>query len=129
MGDKITISGNIEGSIVNIKSSLRNVQQSVGAIPSNDAALVEKLKALIDELSQKLQEVPAENKEQAEAVAQTAQALIEAAKPEQPNKTMLQIAGEGLKQAAGTLAEVVPALATIATQIVTTVMQMKGLMG
>ena len=129
MGDKITVSGNVAGSIVNIKSDLRNVQQSVGAIPSSDAALVEKLKALIDELSQKLQEVPSEHKEQAEAVAQTAQALVEAAKPEQPNKTMLQIAGEGLKQAASTLVEVVPALATIATQIVTTVMQMKGILG
>jgi hypothetical protein len=44
--------------------------------------------------------------------------LVEQAKSEKPNKTMLQITGDGLKQAAQNLAEVMPAVVTIASQIV-----------
>lgn len=118
MSDRFEMSGDFRGAIVNIKSTLSNVQQSIGDIRSQDATTKAELENLINQLSESLQKVPAEKGEQAEAVAASAQALVEQAKSEKPNKTMLQITGEGLKQAAQNLAEVMPAVVTIASQIV-----------
>ena len=127
MGDKITISGNIQNSILNIKSTLTNVQQSVGSIPTGDEAARQELQGLIEQLSQALQNVPDNQTEQAEAVADSAQAFVETAKADKPNKTLLQISGEGLKKAAENLAEVAPAVVGIAGQVIALVMRMKGL--
>jgi hypothetical protein len=46
---------------------------------------------------------------------------VDKAQAEQPNKTSLQISGEGLKKAAQNLADIMPTVLTIATQIVTTI--------
>jgi septal ring factor EnvC (AmiA/AmiB activator) len=127
MGDKITISGNIQNSILNIKSTLTNVQQSVGSISTDDEAARQELQSLIGQLGQALERIPESQKEQAEAVAASAQALVETAKSDKPNKTLLQISGEGLKKAAENLAEVAPAVVGIAGQVVAMVMRMKGL--
>jgi len=127
MGDKITISGNIQNSILNIKSTLTNVQQSVGSIPTGDAAARQELQSLIEQLGQALEHIPENQAEQAEAVAVSAQALVETAKADKPNKTLLQISSEGLKKAAENLAEAAPAVVSIASQVITTVMRMRGL--
>ena len=127
MGDKITISGNIQNSILNIKSTLTNVQQSVGSISTDDEAARQELQGLIEKLGDVLQHIPESQNEQAEAVAASAQALVETAKADKPNKTLLQISGEGLKKAAENLAEVAPAVVGIAGQVVAMVMRMKGL--
>jgi tRNA U34 5-carboxymethylaminomethyl modifying GTPase MnmE/TrmE len=118
MSDTFNMSGDFRGAILNIKSNLKHVQQSVGDIKTQDLDARAELQALIEKLSQELEKSPPEQKEQVEAVAQTAQALVEQAKAEKPNKTMLQITGEGLKQAAKNLAEVAPAVGMIAGQIV-----------
>jgi hypothetical protein len=73
---------------------------------------------LIGQLSEALQNVPEGQQEQAQAVAETAKVLVDTAKAEKPNKTMLQISGEGLKQAAQNLAGVMPTVVTIAGRIV-----------
>jgi len=126
MADKFTMSGDFRGAVINIKSTLTNVQQSVGDMHNGDEATRKELEKLIGELSEALQSIPAENQEQAEAVAETAKALVDAAKAENPNKTILQISGEGLKQAAQTLAGVMPSVVTIASQIVLTVAKLTG---
>jgi regulator of replication initiation timing len=118
MADRFEMSGDFRGAIVNIKSTLTNVQQSVGQIRTEDASTKAELEDLIKQLSENLVKVPPEKSEQAEAVAASAQALVEQAKSEKPNKTLLQISGDGLKQAAQNLAEVMPAVVTIASQIV-----------
>ncbi len=118
MSDKFTLSGDFRGSIVNIKSQLQNVQQTVGQIETHDADAKKELQNLIQQLSDELSKTPPEKKEAAEAVSETAKALVEQAKAEKPNQTMLQITGEGLKQAAKNLADVAPAVINIATQIV-----------
>jgi|SRR5687768_7873037 len=127
MGDKITISGNIQNSILNIKSTLTNVQQSIGSLSTEDEAARQELQGLIEQLSQALQNVPDNQKEQAEAVAVSAQALVETAKADKPNKTLLQITGDGLKKAAENLSEVAPTVVSIASQVVVAIMRMKGL--
>ena len=126
MADRINLSGDFRGSIINIKSTLTNVQQSVGEIRTEDETARKQLEKLIGQLSEALQNVPEKNQEQAEAVAETAKALVDTAKAEKPNKTMLQITAEGLKQAAQNLAEVMPAVVTIAGQITLTVAKLIG---
>lgn len=126
MGDRINLSGDFRGSIINIKSTLTNVQQSVGEIRTDDQNSRKELEKLIGELSEALQKVPEKSREHAEAVAVTAKALVDTAKVEKPNKTMVQISGEGLKLAAKNLADVMPAVVTIASQIVLTVVKLVG---
>ena len=117
MADRIDMSGDFRGAIVNIKSTLTNVQQSVGEIRTDDMNARAELEKLIGQLSEALQKVPADKQEQAEAVAETAKALIHTAKAEKPNKTMIQVTAQGLKLAAQNLAEIVPPVVTIASQI------------
>ncbi|HMB22591.1 MAG TPA: hypothetical protein VKP08_07180 [Anaerolineales bacterium] len=126
MPDRFNMSGDFRGAIINIKSTLTNVQQSVGDIRTDDQNARRELEKLNGQLSDALQKVPEEKQEQAQAVAETAKALVEAAKTEKPNKTMVQITGEGLKQAAQNLAEVMPTVVTIAGQIALTVAKLVG---
>ena len=126
MADRFNLSGDFRGSIINIKSTLTDVQQSVGEIHSTDETARKELETLIKQLSEALQKAPAQSQEQAQAVAETAKVLVDTAKAEKPNKTMLQISGEGLKQAAQNLADVMPAVVGIAGQIVMTVAKLTG---
>ncbi len=121
MGDTFDLSGDFRGSIVNIQSKLENAQQTVGEIRSDDEVSKQELQQLIGQLSSALEKVPPEKHDEAEAVAATANTLVEQAKSPQPNRTMLQITGEGLKQAAKNLADITPTILSIATQIVLTV--------
>ena len=127
MGDKITVSGNIQNSILNIKSKLTNVQQSVGSMSTGDEAARQELQGLIEQLGQALENIPQNLKDEAEAVATAAQMLVENARTEKPNKPLLEITGEGLKKAAENLAQVAPTVVSIAGQVVTAVMRMKGM--
>ena len=128
MADRFNMSGDFRGAIINIKSTLTNVQQSVGDIRTSDETSRKELESLIGQLSEVLQNVPAEHQEEAQAVAETAKVLVDTAKAEKPNKTMLQISGEGLRQAAQNLAEVMPTVLTIAGQIVMTITKVTGVM-
>ena len=125
-GDQFTMSGNFSGAILNIKSTLTNVSQSIGAAPVGDAATKAQLQQLIEQLSTELQKAPAEKASEAEAVAETAKAAVEQAMKSQPNKTLVQISAEGLKQAAQNLAAVLPTVLPIATQIADTLRKMIG---
>ncbi len=127
MGDQISISGNYQNVILSIKSTLTNVQQSAGAMPAVDDAARQELQRSLEQLSEALEQIPASLKQQAEAVAAATQVLVEAAKPDKPNKTMVEITGEGLKKAAMNLAGAAPAVVTIAGQIVAAVLRMRGL--
>ena len=125
-GDQFTMSGNFSGAILNIKSTLTNVSQSIGAAPIGDAATKAQLQALVEQLSAELQKVPAEKTGEAEAVVETAKAAVEQATKAQPNKTLVQISAEGLKQAAQNLAAALPTVLPIATQIADTLRKMIG---
>jgi len=129
MGDQFTLSGDFRGAVVNIKSTLTQVQQSVGEMHTPDIAARQELSTLIGQLNDVLQQVPPARQEQAEAVALSARLLVETARTEKPNPTLLQISGEGLKQAAANLMEVVPAAAALAVKIVSAVARMVTLGG
>jgi len=115
------MSGDFRSANVTIKSTLTNVTQTIGALPQADASSKAELEKLIEELNDALQQVPDDKAEEAEAVAQSAEMLVEKAAEEKPNSTMIKITGEGLKQAAKNLADVTPTVLSIATQIVATV--------
>ena len=127
MGDPITISGDLRGAILNIKSTLENVSQSISATPNADARTKEELVRLFDQLKMELQNVPPARVEQAEAVAESAKALVEASTREQPNKTTVKITAEGLKAAAENIATIMPTVLVIASAIVRTVSQFVGI--
>lgn len=126
MNDTFNMSGDFRGAIVNIKSTLRDVQQSVGDIRTQDGAGKAQLKELIQQLSEALEKAPPQKAEAAQAVAETAKSLVDQAAADKPNKTMLQITGEGLKQAAQNLADVMPAVLAISTQIVAAIARLAG---
>ena len=132
MGDRIEIKGNYNNVVLNVKSTLTNVQQSIGSMSAVDEDARRELKGLIEQLSQALEQMPTSLKEEAEAVAASAQILVEQAKAPKPNKTMLHLSGEGFKKAAENLAgvapaAVAPAVLTIATQVVAAVIRMRAL--
>ncbi len=116
-GDQFTMSGNFSGAMLNIKSTLSNVTQSIGAAPHGDEATKAQLQALIAQLSAELLQVPAEHANDAEAVAETAKAMVEQATKAQPNKQLVQISAEGLQQAAQNLAAVLPTVLPLAQKI------------
>jgi septal ring factor EnvC (AmiA/AmiB activator) len=126
MSDKFSMSGDFRGAFINIKSTLTNVQQSIGDISTDDLDTRKELEKLIEQLNDTLQKLPVEKQEDAQAVAETAKALVDVAKSEKPNKTMLEITGDGLKKAAQNLADVMPAVLPLASQIVMTVMKLTG---
>ena len=126
MSDKFSMSGDFRGAFINIKSTLTNVQQSIGDISTDDLDTRKELEKLIEQLNDALQKLPVEKQEDAQAVAETAKALVDVAKSEKPNKTMLEITGDGLKKAAQNLADVMPAVLPLASQIVMTVTKLIG---
>lgn len=129
-GDNISIGdiSNVQGLAIGrgASVSLTNVQQTVGSMPASDNSEKEKLQSLIKQLEEALATVPQAHSDDVEAVSQTTEALVNMAAEEKPNKTMLQITGEGLKQAAKNLAEITPDVLTIATSIVGTIIKLTG---
>lgn len=124
MSDTFNLSGNFDGAIINIKSTLRNVTQTVNTLPGADESTKAELARLIEQLNEALQKVPSEKAEDAEAVADSAKALVDAANKPKPNKATLQITADGLKKAAENIAAVTPAVVGLATQIVAAVFKL-----
>ncbi|MBL0345736.1 hypothetical protein [Candidatus Villigracilis affinis] len=122
MGNQYSF-GNITGSNINIDSTLEQVTQNIGSTKNIDETVKKQLAELIDQLKLELQKAPPMNKEDAEAIAESAKALIEASTKSQPNKTTVRITAEGLKKAAENIAGVMPTVLTIASGIVKTVVQ------
>jgi ElaB/YqjD/DUF883 family membrane-anchored ribosome-binding protein len=126
VGDTFNFSGHFEGAILNIKTELYDVSQTVNALSGTDDASKAELGELIEQMSRILEATPEARVEQAEAVVETAKQLVEQASQDKPNETMLQMLGDGLKQTAATLADVLPDAVTVATQIVTLIGRIQG---
>lgn len=125
-GDQFNMSGNFSGAILNIKSTLTNVSQSIGAAPMGDAATKAQLQQLIEQLSAELQKAPAEQVGEAEQAAKRAEsAVAEATKPN-PDKDDVAYSLSRLKKAAENIAQVLPIVLPIATQIADVLRKMIG---
>lgn len=124
-GDEINF-GNVTNSNITIKSKLNNVQQIINAAPITSTQDKAILDALLEQLGKALEAAPVNRGNDVEAIlVMVRQLATEASKP-QPNKTLVNINANGLKEAAETLKAVAPTVLTIATQIVTHIMKMTG---
>lgn len=121
MGDKIEMSGDIQGSMVNVKTNLNRVNQSLDQFSETNSFFKYELHNLNSQLEKELRQLPNENEEEKEAVREYARRLIEEADKPKPNKTLIKISGEGLLTAAKKIAAITPAVLTTATQIVETI--------
>jgi len=116
------MSGDFSGANLNINSSLENVTQTIGMLPNANEEVKAELQQLVSQLQETLRQVPPENEDEAEAVAELTETLLDTANKERPNKQLIQITGEGLKQAAKNLAAIVPDVVKISGAIVSTVL-------
>jgi hypothetical protein len=113
------IHGNVTGN-VNIGSTLTNVVQSIGELPNVDPGTKQELTRLVQQLQaelKKLAEAKPDRSEQLEAVAVSTEEVVNKAKQEKPNKTLLQQAIDGAKAIAGTVKDIAPAIPTIVSAI------------
>jgi len=123
IGDNITI-GNVEGSNISIKA--RDVRQTIGSAPAFNNNDKETLDKLIGQLETALNSAPPAKASEAEAVLTMLKSLIEEVSKQKPNKTMISVSANGLKEAAETLKAVVPAVLTISGQIVSHILKTTG---
>lgn len=112
----------VNGSQVGVISTGDNAQINLDALhfnhlAGNEPGDKEKLTQLVTELNQLLTQVPEENKADAEAVATLTEDLVKKADAPTPNKPLVRITADGMKEAAGALAGVVPAAVTIVNDI------------
>ncbi|SRR6266496_1026731 len=124
MGNKYVF-GDISGSIVNVDSELERVKQSLGSA-AVDKANKKTLEELLDQLKSELHNMPLNKREEAEAIADSAKVFVQAGTKTKPNKTTLQITADGLRKAAESVADVMPAVLAVASSIVKTVLNLSG---
>lgn len=127
-----TYSGDFRGAILNVRSTLSNVTQSIGAIPYASTADKQTLEDLIKQLTAVLEAAIQQNPtaaEETEAVAETAKALVDQAKQDKPNRSLLKITGEGLVKATENLAQLTPPVLDISKKIVTFILGMVAAAG
>src|SRR5438067_4982050 len=97
---RTVISGQVSGSILNLDSTLTNVTQKIETFSQADQSTKEELQKLVSQLFDELKKIRPEQQELAEAVAAQTNDVMEKAKQDKPNKTLLKIAIDGLKSAA-----------------------------
>lgn len=119
-GDTITI-GDISGQGIAVGKNI-SIKVTLGSVIGLDEIHKNQIESLIQNLNEALSQVSKSKVDEATAVAKTAQTLIEVASEQKPNKPMLEITGDALKQAAKNIADVAPSVLQIASQIVSTIM-------
>ena len=110
------------GSQVGVISTGDNAQINLDALhfshlAGNEPGDKERLTQLVTELNRLLEQVPEEKRADAEAVATLTEDLVSKADVPAPNKPLVRITADGMKEAAGALAGVVPAAVTIVNDI------------
>jgi hypothetical protein len=136
IAEKVTMStttttiGTITGSNVNIASTLTDVTQAIGGLSNADQSTKEELTKLVAQLNAELQKLSTEKpdrKDQIEAVTVSTSELIEKAKQDKPNRTLLQGAIDAVKSIAKTLGDVAPAVLSTVTTIAGIIAKLHGL--
>ena len=122
----IVLSGDFQNAILNIDSTLTNLGQTINAVTGVNPDVIGEMERLVEQLNETLKQAPSEKMEEAEAVAQAAEVLIEAATNERPNKYTVEIRREGLQKAAQNIASVMPTVIAIATQIIAAIAKLQA---
>src|SRR5574341_176831 len=125
IGDKVEMSGDFRGGIINFKSHLENAAQTIEAISFVEESNKVELLKLIQELKSVLAELPEEKAVDAEKVSSRVAALARESSGVNPDKEMMRMTGESLKRAAKNIADIIPSVVPIATQIITAVLNLR----
>jgi hypothetical protein len=115
---QFVFTADFRGAILNVDSTLTNVQQSISNSHMLDESAKRDLVALFAELRRELDKLPSDNAEEAEAIALTAEELMNSTTGERPNKVKLKISMEGLIRAAQNVAQIAAPVLTVAERIV-----------
>ena len=102
---------------INIDSQLSHVVQTVNNSTALSSLSKESLSKMFEDLKSSLSSVPPNHKDDAERIADHAQAISKEVSRQKPSKSLLKISGKGLIEAANALKEVAPAAIGIAQQI------------
>jgi hypothetical protein len=125
-----TFSGTFTGSNLVVSSTLTNVSQNIGGLPNADEATKKELTNLVAQLHAELEKLSIaspDRKDEIDAVAVSTGELIEKAKQDKPNRTVLQHAIDGVKSIAKTVADLAPAVLSTVTTIAGIVTKLHGL--
>lgn len=109
VSNSVVTTGDVGGSIQNIHIGRSSEEQS-------------ELQVLVKQLNTMLQNVPPEKRENAEAVRLQAEALLKQANTDTPNKPLLKITADGLKQAAEDIADVADNVMSVVSKIIAIVL-------
>jgi ElaB/YqjD/DUF883 family membrane-anchored ribosome-binding protein len=110
--------------LLNIRTQMDKVTQTIGELPGVDREARDELIRLVGQLKALLEKASDGKAEEAETVVKRVEALVKEAGEPDKDKEAIQITGESLKRAAENLAGAMPAVLTIATQIVAHVLHM-----
>jgi hypothetical protein len=109
----------VKGTVIAVGTGAKAEQHNyAGAAPA------QQLEELLAQLKKALADVPAAQQADAEVVTELSEELVAKAQQENPSKKILEIKAENLKKAAEALAEVMPTVAAIATQIIGHILMM-----
>ena len=101
--------------LINLESSVtRHIHESDNFDKMEKSELTNLVKQLVNLLAQ----APPEKKEAAETVIEAARQLVSTATQKKPNKPMLSIIASGLKQGAKSIADALPKVLEVASQII-----------
>lgn len=102
---------------VNIKARLDHVTQTVQQTTGLPDGRREQLAQLIDELRGALEPAASQRPDDVELVVRTAELVATEATKEKPNKSFLTLTAAGLKEAAQAVADIAPAVLTVAGKV------------
>lgn len=115
---QVSVSGGTVGVVSTGSNARIQVNTNhIGAMSGADETDRAKLEQLVQELNTALKAAPPEKQAEAEAVAVLTEDLVKKAAEEKPNHALLNITANGMKEAAGALAAVIPSTVTIVGKI------------
>jgi hypothetical protein len=114
----VVFSGNFQGAIINFQTELDHVSQIINSAPNFDDNFKSQFQDLIQQLFNELKEAPKDKEDDIEAVLVTAKTLVETMSKEKINKPLVTINADSLKKAAENIAQIMPTVLSVATQIV-----------
>lgn len=116
IGDRYEFHG-VSNSLIAVKSTLQEVNQRLTSSSLPDPTK-EKAQELLASLLDATAQLPDEHKENGERIADYAAHLVKESARKEPDKRMMEVTAEGLKEAAMAIISITPAIITIVHQLI-----------
>ncbi len=105
----------LRNAVLNVEST---ITQHIARTPHADQKEKRALSDLTRQLIDQLMQAPPEEREEVEAILEATKQLLAIAAQKEPNKPMLKVIASGLKQAAKNIAEALPKVLDVASQLI-----------